>query len=301
MKNKNNSKIFFIAIFVVLGTLIIFNILGDTLTGNAVSRAPAPKAQCNDKIDNDADNTIDYSGYRSFPPDPDCTSAQDNTECGVRCSSTSNCGTNSFGAKYCFNNDVYQDYTSYNCNLPGSCTSYCTNTVTPTSIQDCQATNPDGYCQNGQCYNPTGGIPNSCNDTDGGQVLRVKGTSTGYYNGFSYSKTDYCMTDTSIREYWCVGNLNYEQNFNCQSGETCINGACVSSVNNYCGETDSGFDVITAGTTAGQANSVPFRFSDYCPTSTTLTEYYCNAGAYYQNTVSCLGNMSNLCSNGACI
>lgn len=299
MQNKNFG--FFFTVLVVF--LFVFALIsfGGDFTGNAIKRSPAPKPQCNDKIDNDVDSTIDYGGFKTYPPDTDCSSAQDNTECRIACNTASNCGTNGFGASYCFNDDKYADYTTYNCNSPGTCGAYCTNNINPTLLEDCQATNPNGYCQGGQCVNPSNTtVPNSCTETDTGQDLGVQGTTTGYLSGFSYSKTDYCLTTSSVKEYWCVGDLSYEQNFNCPSGTTCISGACVSTQTNSCTDSDGGFNTIVKGTVSGQQNGAPYSFTDYCVGSTSIHEYYCVGGAPNGFDQVCQGNTTNICSNGAC-
>ena len=277
----------------------------EDLTGNAVRRlrSPAIKTQCSDKVDNDLDSRIDYTGYRSYPPDSDCSSQSDKTECGVACSSASNCGTNGWGASYCFNNDKYSDYTTYNCNLPTTCGSYCTNGITPTQIEDCQAKDAKGYCQNGQCFLPAPSnntIQNSCADSDGGQVLTLKGTASGYLNSFSYSKTDYCLTSTSVHENWCVGDLSYEQNVNCPSGTSCSDGACISTQTNTCLDTDGGFNAYGQGTISGLQNNIPYSSTDYCASSTSIYEYYCISNTPSGFEQSCQGNATNICSNGAC-
>jgi hypothetical protein len=74
-------------------------------------------------------------------------------------------------------------------------------------------------------------IPNSCNDTDGGQVYTVKGTVSGYYYGLPYSKTDLCNSTTMMTEYYCSGvslNLQIWDCNNATYGTTqCTDGACI--------------------------------------------------------------------------
>src|SRR3989344_1354293 len=63
-----------------------------------------------------------------------CTSGQtcSNQACSTQnivCSTTSDCGTNSYvGSPFCQANSVYRNLTTYTCNNPGTSTSYCSNT-----------------------------------------------------------------------------------------------------------------------------------------------------------------------------
>ncbi len=70
-------------------------------------------------------------------------------------------------------------------------------------------------------------IPNSCSDTDGGLVELTQGTTSGYYLETSYSDSDYCLSDTVLKEYYCYGGNHYSFNVDCSGNYTgCVNGAC---------------------------------------------------------------------------
>jgi hypothetical protein len=105
----------------------------------------------------------------------------------------------------------------------------------------------DGVCEGGEtssscptdCGTPTTTtipsttttIPNSCSDTDGGIVITVKGTVSGYSSGSPYSYTDFCVENstTSVKEYYCSGNNWYSYSYSCAGNvtTTCVDGACV--------------------------------------------------------------------------
>jgi len=71
--------------------------------------------------------------------------------------------------------------------------------------------------------------PNSCTDSDGGIKPLVKGTASGYYNGQSYSKTDFCNTTTYLTEYYCSGTNWRVWYYNCKnygSSYICSGGRC---------------------------------------------------------------------------
>lgn len=75
----------------------------------------------------------------------------------------------------------------------------------------------------------TGGIPNECEDTDGGFVVTVKGTISGFCRNQLFVYTDYCLTNTTtLKEYYCDGVRPMSSNYDCISmNKTCYDGACV--------------------------------------------------------------------------
>jgi hypothetical protein len=125
------------------------------------------------------------------------------------------CGTDSYGSNYCSGGDVYRDFTDYSCSA-GTCNS----TVTPELVEECTY-----GCTAGEC-NP---IPDSCSDTDGGYVIETQGTVSGYLNESQYEDTDYCLGNTTLREYFCVGDYAYNSDVGCAGNTTsvCSNGACI--------------------------------------------------------------------------
>ena len=67
-------------------------------------------------------------------------------------------------------------------------------------------------------------INNTCTDSDGGINYYVKGITT--YVG---NVTDFCTSNNSLREYYCVTNGIESVNTTCSYG--CINGACLNQTN----------------------------------------------------------------------
>lgn len=129
------------------------------------------------------------------------------------------CGTDGYlGNNYCMNNSVYKDWRDYYCSG-----GECDHTDTPTLQETCQY-----GCTNGTCNSP----PNSCSDTDGGFVVTLQGTVSGYYGGNPYSYDDYCLGGNMsnwVQEYYCTGNQWTTYGYNCLYSNltTCSNGACV--------------------------------------------------------------------------
>ncbi|MBU1975630.1 MAG: hypothetical protein KKG59_04470 [Nanoarchaeota archaeon] len=106
-----------------------------------------------------------------------------------------NCGTDTYGADYCYLGDVYADYTDYAC-LSGECDS----TVTPTLQQEC-----DYGCTAGVCDAPV----DTCSDTDGGFMPWTYGWTYGAYNGTNYTSYDYCVDTSNVFEFYCSGGVSY--------------------------------------------------------------------------------------------
>ena len=128
-------------------------------------------------------------------------------------STQESCGTDFYGANYCYNDDVYHDFTDFFCSS-GACDS----SVTPVLVEDCTG---EEVCVSGECI-----IPDSCSSTDGGDIT-IQGTTSGYLNEQYYEDTDYC-NGTWVTEYYCNGDYEDSFPFDCTWNFTsCINGACV--------------------------------------------------------------------------
>jgi hypothetical protein len=81
----------------------------------------------------------------------------------------------------------------------------------------------------GECYfwyiasNQTN---STCEDTDGGFNIFVRGTVSGFYFGEPYSYTDYCQNNNTLNEYYCTGSSWAMNSTNCPQGYGCRDGAC---------------------------------------------------------------------------
>lgn len=62
----------------------------------------------------------------------------------------------------------------------------------------------------------------ACTDTDGGKNAALKGTVTT--SGKTY--TDYCLSSTKVKEYYCNKNSASSVSQNCPSGTACTAGEC---------------------------------------------------------------------------
>lgn len=199
----------------------------------------------------------------------------------------------------------------------------------------------DGVCEGGEtpanCQADCG-YPDSCSDTDGGNVISIFGTTSGYFNNNPYSNDDYCVDAGNIMEYYCSGDYEQSQQQSCgtdgygsdycQNGSVyrdysdyyCSSGACYYSaipelveecyygctngtcdpMPDSCSDTDGGWYPDFFGTVSGYLNEQPYSNDDYCVSNTTLKEYYCIGDYSYNWNFDCIGNFT-ACVNDACI
>ena len=139
----------------------------------------------------------------------------------------------------------------------------------------------------------------SCNETDNGLDIGLKGVNSGYHNGTYYSSEDYCMNNGDLLEYSCDGDRNTNTIIDCP----CVDGACIEDQNIIIEEVptfcqDSEFsntgttipEPLIAGQTSGEFGLPPHFevVEDYCAgeaieydedgevtARTVLREYYC--------------------------
>jgi hypothetical protein len=202
---------------VFLSAIVISLILSGcgSTTGEAKGGKPGggPQPACNDGEDNDGDNLCDYLGCWLgrgkdkvwMASDPGCDSAEDTDEYNA----------------YCGDSACNDDETCLTCPSDcGDCPSYCgdgscnggENCATcPVDCGYCPPVCGNGDCEiNESCVNCEEDcgvcpIPDSCSDTDGGLVIQVKGTVSGYLDGATYTYTDSC-TGTTLKEWYCSSN-----------------------------------------------------------------------------------------------
>jgi len=187
--DKNGKIALIVSLFVVVAAIAAFVLA-------------APPA-CKDGLDNDGDTFIDW------PNDPGCSSKSDNSELNlaVECDD----GIDNDG-------DNATDYPA-----DAGCSSPSDN-----DESNCG----DGICEGGENSTTCSadcGLPDSCSDSDGGNVPNVYGYVSGYHNNNPFLYNDTCLTGTLLKETYCTGTNPTLVNVSCATNTTsiCSAGACI--------------------------------------------------------------------------
>ncbi|MBI2581337.1 hypothetical protein HYV85_06080 [Candidatus Woesearchaeota archaeon] len=187
-------------------------------------------------------------------------------------------------------------------------------------------------CRDGACLKE---LPpeNKCSDSDGGENLYVKGTTSGLTSiGGKDVETDSCSVPGGrLIEYVCNQfNIVLGYSSDCPSGYKCSDGACVSAsapppVQNVtqssvcgdgvcngtetsatcpadcrpadsCTDTDGGNVPSVSGIVFGYLQGASYSYGDICVNASSLMEYFCSGTAPFMQQQACASG----CSNGAC-
>ncbi len=162
-------------------------------------------------------------------------------------------------------------------------------------------------CSNGACkaayYNPP-----FCTDSDGGFNLAVKGHLEASQGNTISTRDDQCSSGFNVGgnviEYSCkfssTGFVTFpDQSLACPDGMFCMEGACFSTTDAACVDTDGGQDFLVNGSVNVSSHGVFVAFSDFCHNNTYIVERYCDGSTgIKQNFTACSAGQS--CSNGAC-
>ncbi len=141
----------------------------------------------------------------------------------------------------------------------------------------------------GSGYICSEGICVRCSDSDGGQNMYTKGTTT--LGDDSY--TDYCSGESQVTEYYCSGDNLYWNYLTCPVDYICINGRCVRSAVS-CSDSD-GIDIYTYGYVTRDSST----YNDVCTDTTHVREYWCDGTDVEMTTYECPSGYE--CSGGRCI
>lgn len=191
----------------------------------SMSAQAAPK-KCNNGLDDDNDDLVDY------PADAGCSSSGDNTEA----SSILVCD-NGFDATN--DADALADF-RLSGGDPG-CTSATDTSEVDGQCDDMADNDGDGKVDFGtagtdsKCtsFSDSDESPRDfCTDSDGNNRF-VQGTASGEDSSIPFSLTDFCLDAVTVREHLCTGlSGDYDPattDLNCVTANstTCVNGACV--------------------------------------------------------------------------
>ncbi|MBR9677438.1 hypothetical protein GOV04_04815 [Candidatus Woesearchaeota archaeon] len=151
----------------------------------------------------------------------------------------------------------------------------------------------EGECEDGACVQ---GAPEdtNCIDSDGGLAYDKLGSTTNKRDGTVY--WDECRGNT-IEEYFCT-TFDYVDSKTYLCEGVCLEGACIGvpEVNKLCFDTDNGISYNTPGIVTDSRDNETFE--DYCKSTFSLEEYYCDTNDYPDSKIKLC---DNVCSDGACV
>ncbi|MFH0737076.1 MAG: hypothetical protein V1827_00800 [Candidatus Micrarchaeota archaeon] len=143
---------------------------------------------------------------------------------------------------------------------------------------------PGNRCEAGACVS----LDRTCADSDEEAEL-LAGTATVYGGGMVVEKrSDYCIDDDSLMEYYCDVSEIAQKTFICDGGYYCLGGACVP----LCEDEDGGEYPNNASYARDRTGS----YSDYCVDDAALMEYVCESDEAFGRRIQCGG----VCSSGRC-
>lgn len=165
------------------------------------------------------------------------------------CHNNLECGSDSFGNNYCYQDDVFKNKLSFLCSNPNTISSLCSNSSSQQLVEDCGEDSYSGYsanyCKNNSVYkNRTfydrGCLLNSCSVNSLVQEEIVETCSDICVNGACEEITCHAVSDCGSSGWsglpFCSG-LNVNQNYLAVS---CVNPGTVDS---YCTNSSSGMKV----------------------------------------------------------
>jgi len=74
----------------------------------------------------------------------------------------------------------------------------------------------------------------TCTDSDGGSNIYTKGTIIATNSSGTYSYTDFCVSSTYVKEYYCENNQALSANLYCSKGCSSLNKACIRPTSTGC-------------------------------------------------------------------
>jgi hypothetical protein len=157
---------------------------------------------------------------------------------------------------------------------------FCQDGSAESEIHQCE---PGERCENGKCVK----AEKSCTDSDEGNDIYKKGKITAGTIINPIERTDSCVDDDTVREYYCVGDDYTSETKDCPSDYVCDNGKCEAK----CVDSD-GTDQTTKGTVTKGSET----HTDYCVSSDDVKEYTCDGNDVKSQTIQCYYQ----CYDGAC-
>jgi len=260
-KNKNQknnidyNRILVASLVIVVAAFLLLNILIKSDIYPTTGLAPkGGAAKCANALDDDGD------GLKDYPADLGCSSTSDSTETWSPSKDPTKELHQCDNGKDDGDLDTVADYKVTTAGDPG-CTSV-TDNDEKSQCENSADDDGDGKIDYGtaegkdsKCSGYSDNVEDpkdSCSDTDGGNAKATGGTASGYDESVAFSYTDYCVSTTLLKEYYCGSKAQdyapLTADITCAASETCSNGACVASVPTA--------DITVLNTVGGQTTKV---------------------------------------------
>jgi len=163
------------------------------------------------------------------------------------------------------------------------------------------AAKPTGHCKDGQDNDGDGLIDLNdpgCSDKNDQSELNPEIECDDGSDNDGDSAIDYndsgCASPTDDDETDCGDGV-------CEGGETYVTCPADCPIPDSCNDTDGGWNLEVQGTISGYDDGEEYSETDYCINNETVIEHYCGGVNPYSYNISCVGNLTGYCSNGACV
>jgi len=241
--------------------------------------ACATNANCNDYNSSTTDTCVNPGTTSSY-----CNYAL------IACSTNAQCGTNEWvGTNFCNLNDVWNLFRTYTCNNPGTVSSACVSSDLNQLRTSCSS---GQICSGGACVGVTCSRDSDCG-TDG-----YINESFCQGNDVAQTYREWTCNSPGTVQANCSSSDSTEVKIVCSAGETCSNGACVSSYT-YSWKTGSWSACSVSCGAGSQTRDVYCQRNDetkvedsYCSGTKPGTSQACDAGGC---------SLGKVCTNGQCI
>ncbi|MFA5125971.1 MAG: right-handed parallel beta-helix repeat-containing protein [archaeon] len=249
--------------------------------GACLNIACSSDSQCNDGNSSTTDTCIN--------PGTTSSSCQ-YTPVVISCSTNAECGTNAWiGTNYCNLNNVWNIFRTFTCNNPGTVSSACVSSDLNQLRTSCSSAQ---ICSGGACVGVTCSRDSDCG-TDG------------------FVNNPFCQGNDVVQTYrkWtcnspgtgqsnCSSSNSTQVKIVCGTGQTCSNGACVSSYT-YSWQTGAWSSCSVSCGAGSQTRNVYCKRNDgtkvadsYCSGTKPGTSQACDAGGC---------SLGKVCVSGQCI
>ncbi|VVB77882.1 Plastocyanin [uncultured archaeon] len=213
----------------------------------------------------------------------------------IKCFDNDDCGISGFkGNKFCQNGSIFQNFTNFTCNLPGTINSTCSNTTIAKVNLTCAS---NQTCSNGQCV----ALQIKCFDNDDCGISGFKGNKFCQNGSIFQNFTNFTCHNAGTINSFCANTTVARINQTCASNQTCSNGQCLSNASQHLTVSIIDFDFlprnlqISSGTNVIWTNNGQSIHTVTSDNSTELGSIALSPGETYNHTFTTTGTFPYHC------